>query len=374
MICFMGDEKISFRDISLRDMAHLALHALTGAGQLALHVLAGLRFLARSALIDLLDDAGDRLRAGMWTSDFYVPDASDVLLPDHVGLPVDAAPNGLGLRLGVALDDTGHHEWIWWDPDATDPHVLVCGLSKSGKTILLRCLLSQALAGGWDTIISDPKGLDYRWTDGLPGVERFAGDGAFGALDRAVAVMRGRQAWMASHAPATATNLGEVLGHPFKPCLVLLDKANVMLELGGEGEPADQKRRKALNVKEFGDLARLSRAMQMVMCVEMQRPDGKFLEGEARSNLGTRVLTGEGTSAHKLMAFDTAEVAPLPKDASRGRARVAVGGGKPREFQVPWISTDAIHVRYRPPDDDGLAGALASSPPHPPSPPINGGA
>lgn len=263
-------------------------------------------------------------------------------LPDRIELDADAAPDGLALTLGAGYTETGEVGWAVWDPDNADPHLLVCGPTRSGKSVLLRGLLAQAINGGWRVEIADPKGVDYRWADGLPGVTRASGDHAYAAIDAAVSEMRDRQAWMEEHAERTATNLGEVPDNPYRPCLVLIDETAELVELGGDGDAKEKKARREQTRESLGSLARRSRFVQIVMCVATQRPDASIIAGEVRGNLGTRVLTGQGEQQHLLMAFGSADVPGLPPGYPNGRARYMVGGAGPYEMQVPWIDPQTI--------------------------------
>lgn len=271
-------------------------------------------------------------------------------LPERVELPLaDCAPDGLALRLGVALSDDEEPEWAWWDPDAADPHALIVGPTRSGKSVALRCLLAQALAGGWDVILADPKGVDYRWADGLPGVMRASGDEAYEAIDWAVDEMKRRQTWMEEHAPPTAANLGEVPDNPYRPLLLISDETAELVELGGDATtPKDRKERQEETKQRLGSLARRSRFVSIVMAVATQRPDASILGGEVRGNLGTRVLTGEGESQHRLMAFGRDDIEPLPPGYPNGRARVMVGGAGPVALQVPWVSAEDVLAAHAP--------------------------
>ncbi len=256
-------------------------------------------------------------------------------LPDRIDLPADFPPEGLSMLLGEMIGPDGTRVAAVWDPDSADPHLLVCGPTRSGKSVLLRCLLAQALSGVWRVLIADPKGVDYRWADGLRGLRRAGGDEAYEAIDAALAEMQERQLWMETHAPRTATNLGEVPNNPFPPCLVLIDEAAELVELG-------DKARQAATRKALGSLARRSRFVQMVMVVATQRPDASIIAGEVRGNLGTRVLTGEGEMQHRMMAFGRSDIEPLPDAFPNGRARLAVGGAGPAECQIPFIDPQAI--------------------------------
>lgn len=60
------------------------------------------------------------------------------------GSPATHRPLAMYLREGQD-GRSGEHRPVFWDPDATDPHCLVGGRTKSGKSIGLRLLVAQAL-------------------------------------------------------------------------------------------------------------------------------------------------------------------------------------------------------------------------------------
>ncbi|MDP2710270.1 MAG: FtsK/SpoIIIE domain-containing protein [Solirubrobacteraceae bacterium] len=257
-------------------------------------------------------------------------------LPETDELDPYECPTGVALRLGVTHDADGRIVPAVWDPDAADPHLLAVGPTKSGKSVLLRCLLAQAIAGRWTSVIADPKGVDYRWAANLPGVAlRASGDDAFEAIDYAVDEMHRRQTWMEEHAALTATNLTEVPGNQFPNMLVVVDE---MAELSMLGD----KKRREQTMASLGSLARRARFVNIVLVVATQRPDATIIPGEIRGNLGTRVLTGDGEQQHKLMAFGTTDVCPLPPGYPRGRGRLMVGGAAPAEFQAAFIDPQTV--------------------------------
>ena len=154
------------------------------------------------------------------------------------------------------------------------------------------------------------------------------------------------------------------------PCLVIIDETAELLDLDGDAEDAKEARaRREQTRKSLGSLARRSRFVSIVMCVATQRADATIIPVEARGNLGTRVLTGEGEPGHKQMAFGTQQTPRLRAGYPQGRGRVMVGGGLPREMQVPWISTEDILAAYLPPDERDDNGPEPSAPaPSPTSP------
>lgn len=202
------------------------------------------------------------------------------------------------------------------------------------NSVTLRTLISQALAGGWQVYVADPKGVDYRWARELPGVRHHGGEESPLAVDDAHAEMGRRQEWMEEHAPATETDLLAVDGQPFRPCLVIADEVAELTSLG-------DKDRTTATKELLGSLARRSRFVGMVCAFATQRPDVSILPGELRANLGTRVLTGDGDQHMRQMVLEGSEQAPLSAH-TRGRGRSKVGGGRPQEVQFAFIDPAEI--------------------------------
>lgn len=252
-------------------------------------------------------------------------------------------PSPLALYLGEAQDaESGAAFPLWWDPDSTDPHALIGGKTKSGKTVGLRLLVAQAVARGWDVIVADPKGVDFVWAGRLPGVRYFPGKDCLNGLAEAVGEMTERQGWLQRNLWTGADGADEegdllkVQGQPYKPCLVIVDEAAEMANLGD----ADDRKQTA---ESLSSLARLSRFAGMVCAFATQRPDVKFLSGETKANLGTRVLYGSAGPTLTNMVLDMAskELAKLSATC-RGRGRAVITEGNALEFQGGFIEPATV--------------------------------
>lgn len=283
-------------------------------------------------------------------------------LPERVTLPgtvdwdwiASTAPSPLALYLGVGQDPaSGKHRPVWWDPDATDPHALIGGRTKAGKSICLRLLVGQAIMRGWKVIICDPKGADFAWAGRMPGVLYFSGDDAIDGLAEACAEMDERRSWVGkrvwSGEPGAdeEPDLLKIKGQPYQPCLVILDEA---AEAAGIGDGDTQKQTKV----NMSRLARLSRAAGIVCAFATQRPDVSFLPGETKANLGTRVMflsDGDSTMAQMILDRALKTLGRLTAQP-RGRARVLMGGGDPVETQGAFVTVGEIKKRVGtlPPD------------------------
>lgn len=283
-------------------------------------------------------------------------------LPTRVAVPTttswewiaENAPSPLALYLGTGQDThSGGHFPVWWDPDATDPHALIGGRTKTGKSVCLRLLVGQAILRGWLVIICDPKGADFAWAGRLPGVLYFSGDEAVNGLAEACGEMDERRAWVARHVWSGEEGADEepdllkIAGQPYRPCLVILDEA---AEAAGIGDSDVQKQTKS----SMSRLARLSRAAGTICAFATQRPDASFLPGETKANLGTRVMfLSDGDSTMTQMILDLA-LKTLNRLTSnvRGRGRVLIGGEDPVETQGAFVTVSEIKKRVPmlPPD------------------------
>lgn len=252
-------------------------------------------------------------------------------------------PSALALYLGEAQDaDSGEAFPLWWDPDRTDPHALIGGKTKSGKTRGLMLIVAQAIARGWDVIIADPKGVDFVWAGRLPGVRYFPGKNCLDGLAEAVGEMEERQSWLQRNLWSGADGADEegdllkVPGQPYRPCLVIVDEA---AEMAGLGDKDDR----AQTAESLSSLARLSRFAGMVCAFATQRPDVKFLSGETKANLGTRVLYGSAGPTLTNMVLDMAmrELSKLTANV-RGRGRAVITEGTALEFQGGFITPRTV--------------------------------
>ncbi len=265
-------------------------------------------------------------------------------LPTLVSLDLRELPRGRVFLLGIVRGEDGGVRWAVWDPDAADPHLLMVGRTKTGKSVVLTVLLAQAVARGWRTYVLDPKGSDYVWTRNLPGTswhpaER-SQDGLTAAFEEMIRRRKVLDAIQQTHDEVRnfteAIEAGMLDPADEPPCLVIVDEMAELVELG------DKDQNKAATVM-LGRLARLARFVDMFLVVATQRPDATLLPGEVKSNLGTRGVTGPGDSIALRMAFDTDEVEPLAVDPEtgklpKGRGRFTVGAGEPVEIQFAYVS------------------------------------
>jgi len=220
-------------------------------------------------------------------------------------LPENATPDGLNLLAG--LNQQGRWE-------RTAGHTLIAGSTGDGKSVALRVLLAQALIGGWQAIVADPKGVDYRWAGGLDGVTVHSREDAHEAIPQV-------------HAGLEARMRGASVE---RPVLLVIDELPMVTHDYPEVTDA------------LGTLLRLGARQQIVVAVATQRPDSTVLGGEQRSNLGTIMLAGVGTTETRRMLFGDKRLKPRPPaDPPRGLAYISTADG-PVAVQVPWLTAQDV--------------------------------
>ena len=338
---------------------------------------------------DVLDDA----LAGRWLAVYRpparLPETVDLLaeLPDTMSSDWASLPLGRDASgEPVALDLTA------------GPHVLAVGATGSGKTVALLALAAQALARGHRLAIVDgiKGGVDFirlrpyaaaGWADDIAPAAALLDD-IYAEAQRRKSVLRAYEAGKWSDLPADVRRRERVA-----PTLVIIDEY-VSTVIEARVPPAlarDDPRREELEAANaqragialvVGKLAREARYVGIHLVLAAQRPDARYLDGELRSNLTSRVqLCPPGQLPSRIaleMVFDgdqpsqaQAELALLDDGRSRGLGVVASEGGQVCGLRVAWAPPSTLPDRL---DAIGVPrGACPTTdltpPPTPPPPP-----
>lgn len=262
-------------------------------------------------------------------------------LPDRADRPPSPAPHLLPVG-------QGHDGPVWWDTETT-PMALVSGLTGSGKSVVVRGMLTAALDNGWQVVGLDPKRVELGWVADRGGT--VATPDATGvapmvdALRGTVTEMQRRYTVMAQ----AGDNLWDTGLGP--PVLVVVDEAFDLLadrDLGDE----------ALTL--LTRLASQGRAARVHCLVATQQPYARVVDGALRENLGLRLLLGWATHSQSKMTLGTDHGSRTPPDAPPGRGWVRVGA-EPEPVQCWWTPP----VQRQPRRDVERGGGEDRSPPPP---------
>lgn len=239
-------------------------------------------------------------------------------------------------RAAVQWDQIASRGWGWL-PFGTDgykrtlaadletnPHLLVSGITGSGKTITVTTLVGCALASGCELVVCDPVkgGPDFRWLrpfvrDGGWGCESF--DDAAQVLHDVYDEVRRRQQLIVSHDATKWSELPDRVreAERVRPVLVVVDELTSLAapEPVPKGLPKDDElvvEAFALNAAKArcfaftSKIAREARSAGVHLIAATQRfaiGDIGQGAGTLRAQLGCRLLLGEASSTEIGMAF-----------------------------------------------------------------------
>lgn len=217
------------------------------------------------------------------------------------------------------------------DLEADSPHIAVSGGSGSGKSVLVKCLLCQALNRGAGAVILDFKRSSHPWALGLPGV-LYCRDLA-DIHDGLVAV--GAEAQRRNvESDDPRADIGNRL-------FLVVEEANATIQqlqwfweaTRQKGDPKTSPAIAALRNVLF-----MGRSVKINTIAVAQMLTARAIGGpEARENFATRALARYTTNAWKMLA---PEVWPPPKRSSVVGRWELVKGGQSYPTQVVY-ATDA---------------------------------
>lgn len=226
-------------------------------------------------------------------------------------------------------------------------HLLICGLTNSGKTGLLHSIIAHlswwVRMGSIERLfLLDPKRVELTGWRGMPGIEDVFTSGAsmWDAVNAFTAEMDRRYKLHEEWERSDRTEGQPLSSH--KPWVMLVDEYEewlTMMQAHADEEVSPGKvrektlqKRPATPVQNMARLARLARKAKMHLIVATQRGDAELIGGRVRNNFGGRVLVGRGGAAESLMCFgDSSWGRQTP--AIFGRMTVQTGEARPREVQ-----------------------------------------
>ncbi len=203
------------------------------------------------------------------------------------------------------------------------PHILLGGSTGSGKSVLLKLLLMQAVEKGAEVYIADFKGgVDF------PRVWRqkchmcFREDELLYTLDQLTAVLECRKKRLEETECKDLDTYNEATGEGLPRLVFACDEVAEMLDKTG----ADNERKKLLAQIEnkLSTIARQGRAFGIHLILATQRPDATIIPGQIRNNMDFRVCGRADSVLSQIILDNTSAAEQIPKDA---RGRFITGDG-----------------------------------------------
>ena len=206
---------------------------------------------------------------------------------------------------------------------ANIPHILLGGSTGSGKSVLLKLLLMQALHKGAEVCIADFKGgVDYprEWRQRCRMC--FTEDDLLYTLDQLAAVLEYRKERLADTGCKDLDAYNEATGENLPRLVFACDEVAELLDKTGRSKEDRERLGKIEN--RLATLARLGRAFGIHLILATQRPDANIISGQIKNNMDFRVC-GRAESVLSQIILDNSSAAEqIPKDA---RGRFITGDG-----------------------------------------------
>lgn len=203
------------------------------------------------------------------------------------------------------------------------PHILLGGSTGSGKSVLLKLLLMQALHKGAEVFIADFKGgVDFPkvWHEKCRMC--FTEEDLRDTLDRLVEYLEYRKSAFKSLGCPNIDAYNETAEQPIQRLVFACDEVAEMLDKTG----ADNERKKLLAQIEsrLSTIARQGRAFGVHLILATQRPDATIIPGQIRNNMDFRACGRADSVLSQIILDNTSAAEQIPKDA---RGRFITGDG-----------------------------------------------
>lgn len=216
------------------------------------------------------------------------------------------------------------------------PHILLGGSTGSGKSVLLKLLLMQAVEKGAEVYIADFKGgVDFpkAWREKCHMC--FTETDLLHTLDKLVEVQKERSELFSNTGCDKLEVYNRTAAHPLPRLIFACDEVAEVLDSRGL-EKADRDFRKKIENR-LATLARLGRAFGIHLILATQRPDTNVIPGQIRSNMDFRVCGRADSILSGIILDNTSAAEQIPKDA---RGRFITGDGT--VFQGYLLNEDGL--------------------------------
>ena len=214
------------------------------------------------------------------------------------------------------------------------PHILLGGSTGSGKSVLLKLLLMQAIKKDAVVCIADFKGgVDFPTVWHKQCRMCFEEQTTLELLTELVEEMESRKKKLSTSGQPNIDRYNEVRGENLKRYIFACDEIAEMLDKTGLTK--EQKETVGKIESRLSMIARQGRAFGIHLILATQRPDANILSGQIKNNLNIRIC---GRADHVLsqIILDNTEAADqIPKDA-RGRFLLHDG----TVFQAYWFDDE----------------------------------
>ena len=228
---------------------------------------------------------------------------------------------------------------VYWNP-IDDPHLLVCGGTGGGKTVLLRTLI-RAMAKVGVVDICDPKQADFvtmAEQKAFEGRISYQVEDIVSMIERAVQIMFARYAYMRQKREENGDkDLKKFYEYGLEPYFLVCDEYNALCAM------LDFQTRQRLD-NAMGQFLLLGRQAGCFATIAMQKPSREDLGSKLQANINFRISVGRLDEVGYDLAFGEVNrnkefkyVKYLGGKRVYGRGYASVYGEVAREFYSPLL-------------------------------------
>ena len=214
------------------------------------------------------------------------------------------------------------------------PHILLGGSTGSGKSVLLKLLLMQAIKKDAVVCIADFKGgVDFPpvWHEQCRMC--FEEQTTLELLTELVEELENRKKKLSVSGQPNIDRYNEITGDNLRRYIFACDEIAEMLDKTGLTK--EQKEIVGKIESKLSMIARQGRAFGIHLILATQRPDANILSGQIRNNINCRICGRADNVLSQIILDSTAAADHIPKDA-RGRFLLHDG----TVFQAYWFDDE----------------------------------
>lgn len=200
---------------------------------------------------------------------------------------------------------------------ATTPHILLGGSTGSGKSVLLKLMVMEAIKKGAVVCVADFKGgVDYPavWQEHCRFC--FTLEELMPLLDELLAILEERKRLFKNVGCANLGEYNAAMNEDLPRYIFACDEVAEVLDKTGLSK--EQKEQVAQVESRLATIARQGRAFGIHLILATQRPDANILAGQIKNNIDCRIC-GRADNVLSQIILDSTDAADRIPKTSRGR-------------------------------------------------------
>ncbi len=242
------------------------------------------------------------------------------------------APAELPIIVGITPDGT-----VVKDDLSEFPHLLVAGVTNSGKSVFLRnlllCLIKRYAPKHLELLIIDPKHTDFTFFNQLPYLRGGKvivdpGEAREALLELARSEMRRRQRIMSGRSLKVKQFNLDYPDEALPPIVAMIDEYHMLIS------QMDRKERETFE-QDLYILAAAARSVGIHLVVATQRPGADVITPNLRANLGAQIAFRVSTGTNSRVVIDESGAEHL---IGRGDMLFRQASGEVIRLQAPFMS------------------------------------